>query len=119
MHSRKPQHYMPTLKYHGITRFCDMVVRFITRKNVFKTELFCALKSGERLHSVDREKLSPSTQRILLYIIPLLDDFNTIQDNITDMLPKLIKDWQLIQPEKKRSLPAPLGKIWLFKVTKT
>lgn len=81
-------------------------------------EILRILKPGGRLHIADWGKPSSSTQRVMFFIVQLLDGFETTRDSVKGTLPYLMKEAGFTDVENSRFVPTFLGTVRLFQAKK-
>lgn len=81
-------------------------------------EILRTLKPGGRLHIADWGKPSSSLQRLMFFIVQLLDGFETTQDSVKGTLPDLMKEAGFIGIENRRFVLTLLGTIRIFQAKK-
>jgi len=88
------------------------------QKRAALVEILRILKPGGRLHIADWGKPSSSTQRIMFFIVQLLDGFDTTRDSVKGTLPYLMKEAGFVDVENSRFVPTFLGTVRLFQAKK-
>jgi len=92
----------------------------LTKEQKQKTfnEIYRTLKPGGRLHIADWGKPASRYQRILFYLIQILDGFETTSDNVQGALPNMIFKAGFLDIEETSCIATPLGTIRLLKAIK-
>ena len=81
-------------------------------------EILRVLKPGGRLSIADWGKPSSRIQRLLFFIVQLLDGFETTRDSVKGTLPNLMKETGFADVENSRFVPTFLGTVRLFQAKK-
>lgn len=81
-------------------------------------EILRVLKPGGRLHIADWGKPSSRIQRLMFFIVQLLDGFDTTRDSVKGTLPNLMKETGFVDVENSRFVPTFLGTVRLFQAKK-
>jgi ubiquinone/menaquinone biosynthesis C-methylase UbiE len=81
-------------------------------------EILRVLKPGGRLHIADWGKPSSGIQRLMFFIVQLLDGFDTTRDSVEGNLPNLMKEAGFADVENSRFVPTFLGTVQLFQAKK-
>ncbi len=99
-----------SLFFHHLTK---------TQKLETLKEIRRVLKPGGRLHIADWGKPSSFFQRILFFIVQILDGFETTRDNVEGALPALIQQAGFIKIENTSFVPTSLGTMRLIAAIKS
>tara|TARA_R110000772_G_scaffold106338_3_gene208257 strand:+ start:141 stop:803 length:663 start_codon:yes stop_codon:yes gene_type:complete len=93
----------------------------LTKQEKLETlhEAYRVLKPGGRIHIADWGRPSSIIQRILFYIVQILDGFETTQDSVNDILPTLLEESGFSSIEGGKSIPTMLGTITLIQASKS
>ena len=81
-------------------------------------EILRVLKPGGRLHIADWGKPSSRIQRLMFFIVQLLDGFETTRDSVKGTLPNHMKETGFTDVENSRFVPTFLGTVRLFQAKK-
>ena len=107
------------------TRTFDIVVSSLFfhhltthQKRKALAEILRVLKPGGRLHIADWGKPSSGIQRLMFFIVQLLDGFDTTRDSVEGNLPNLMKEAGFADVENSRFVPTFLGTVRLFQAKK-
>jgi len=81
-------------------------------------EILRVLKPGGRFHIADWGKPSSVIQRLMFFIVQLLDGFETTRDSVEGNLPNLMREAGFGDVENSSFIPTFLGTVRLFQAKK-
>lgn len=89
--------------------------------NKLKTlqEMQRVLKPGGQLHIADWGEAHQWYERLLFFVVQILDGFDTTADNVQGMLPLLMQEAKFIEVSETQRILTPLGILSLYTATKS
>ncbi len=111
--------YIPPLRCRLLTWFHDAVVRLTTLfhhldqpgKRRALLEAMCVIKPGGRLLIADWERPKGAASRLLFLPVQILDGLATTRDNVTGLLPDLIREVGFDNVREVKAISTALGVI--------